>query len=131
MAKVCAAAGCRNVTSVRFCKRCADIHKALSKDKAKKRARASTERYSDKFKSFYASKQWKDLRTAKIKKDPLCEVCLKNGFIREGKDIDHIIEIKDDYSRRLDMTNLQTLCRSCHMAKTSLVRKNRTPSAIE
>jgi 5-methylcytosine-specific restriction protein A len=70
-------------------------------------------------KAFYGSVNWKALRLRKLKKDPLCQICLANGFYKEGLDIDHIVEVTDDYSLRLELSNLQTLCRSCHMKKTN------------
>lgn len=123
--KICASAGCRKTTRKRFCASCQQKADEISKRSAKKRARSSTSRGGDKYKAFYGSPAWKALRERKLKQDPLCEVCKANGFIREGKDIDHVVEIKDDFSLRLDITNLRTNCRSCHMAKTARARKER------
>jgi len=55
---------------------------------------------------------------------------MANGFLRSGQDIDHIVEIKDDYSLRLEMTNLQTLCRSCHAQKTHRERLERQGKSV-
>ncbi|EKZ9011104.1 MULTISPECIES: HNH endonuclease signature motif containing protein [Vibrio harveyi group] len=126
MRKVCASAGCKNVTSSRYCPRCQQQAETTRKENAKKRAKRSAQRYEDKYTSFYKSRKWKELREYKLKKDPLCEECKANGFVRAGHDIDHIVEIKDDFSRRLDITNLRTLCRSCHVTKTIRTRKRRT-----
>lgn len=125
MKKVCASVGCKKVTTSRYCHSCKIQEESRRKENAKSRARSSAKRYDDKYKKFYGSSKWKELRTNKLKKDPLCEDCKSNGFIRAGMDVDHIVEIKDDFSRRLDMTNLKTLCRSCHVAKTSRARRTR------
>jgi 5-methylcytosine-specific restriction protein A len=122
MNKICAQAGCRTITTKRNCIKCQSKFDLKSKEFAKKRARKSTVNMGHSNRQFYGSTEWKALRTRKIKKDPLCQVCLPKGFLSEGKDIDHIIEIKDNYSLRLDITNLQTLCRSCHMYKTNKER---------
>jgi 5-methylcytosine-specific restriction protein A len=125
MNKVCAQAGCKTITKNRNCTKCQTKFNIKSKEYAKKRARKSTRSMPSTNKAFYGSTQWKALRDRKIRKDPLCQLCLPKGFLREGKDIDHIIELKDDYSLRLDITNLQTLCRSCHMYKTNQERLSR------
>ncbi|HCG9221686.1 TPA: HNH endonuclease [Vibrio parahaemolyticus] len=130
MRKVCASAGCRNITTKRHCTSCQAVIDKRSKEYAKKRARKSSARYEDKYKSFYGSPEWRSLRDKKLRKDPLCEDCKDNGFIREGKDVDHVIEIKDDWSLRLDITNLRTLCRSCHMRKTARERTNRRNESV-
>ncbi|KAB0285456.1 HNH endonuclease [Vibrio fortis] len=123
--KVCASAGCRNITTKRFCSQCQIKVDIRDKESAKKRAKKSAKRYDPKYQAFYKSPEWKALRERKIKQEPLCETCKDNGFIREGQDVDHVIEIKDDFSLRLDITNLRTLCRSCHVHKTVKVRKAR------
>jgi 5-methylcytosine-specific restriction protein A len=122
MNKICAQAGCKTITTKRNCITCQTKFDIKSKGFAKKRARKSSSEMMDSSRHFYGSVEWKALRTRKIKKDPLCQICLPKGFLREGKDIDHIIEIKDNYSLRLSITNLQTLCRSCHMYKTNKER---------
>lgn len=125
MRKVCAQAGCKNITTSRNCPKCQAKLDLKAKEHAKTRARKSQVNMSDSHKSFYGSAAWRNLRNKKLKLNPLCEDCLDKGFLNEGKDIDHIVEIKDDWDRRLDLTNLRTLCRSCHMAKTAAVRKQR------
>jgi len=123
--KVCAQAGCKSITNKRNCNKCQTKFNLMSKERAKKRARKSTSFMTKTNKAFYGSAQWKALRERKIRKDPLCQICLTKGFLNEGKDIDHIVEIKDDYSLRQEITNLQTLCRSCHMYKTNQERIKR------
>jgi 5-methylcytosine-specific restriction protein A len=123
--KVCASVGCRSITTKRYCPSCERAVELKAKEHAKTRARKSKVNMTDKNKTFYGSKEWRNLRDKKLRKDPLCEDCKDNGFLREGKDVDHVVEIKDDYSRRLDITNLRTLCRSCHMHKTHKVRRDR------
>lgn len=125
MNKVCAQAGCKTITKQRNCSECQRIVDLRSKKFAKKRAIKSYKSMNKSSRVFYGTAAWKSLRDRKLKKDPLCQVCLSNGFLKDGHDIDHIIEIKDDYSLRLDINNLQTLCRSCHMHKTHKERNLR------
>jgi 5-methylcytosine-specific restriction endonuclease McrA len=45
--------------------------------------------------------------------------------MRKGDVVDHIIELRDDFSKRLDVNNLQTLCYSCHNKKTKIEKAKR------
>lgn len=73
------------------------------------------ENYHDKFGVFYASKAWQDLRNRKFyDADGLCEMCRKDGVIREGKEVHHIVPIEDDWTKRLDYDNLILLCPTHH-----------------
>ena len=44
--------------------------------------------------------------------------CLKRGVTKAFDEVDHIIPLSVDRSKRLDIDNLQCLCRSCHKRKT-------------
>ena len=71
--------------------------------------------YHEKYAEFYNSAEWKKLRNQKFyDADGLCELCRKNGIIREGKEVHHIIEISQDWSKRLDFDNLILLCPEHH-----------------
>lgn len=69
-------------------------------------------------KSFYNSKDWKDVRELRILMDKgLCQACGK-----PGNEVDHIIELTpeniNDEMIALNLDNLQTLCHKCHRIKT-------------
>lgn len=71
--------------------------------------------YHLRYASFYNSAEWKALRQAKFDlADGLCEMCKKEGVVRAGKEVHHIIPIEDDWSKRLDFDNLIALCKDCH-----------------
>ena len=71
--------------------------------------------YHLRYASFYNSAEWKALRQAKFDlANGLCEMCLAEGVIREGKEVHHIIEISQDWSKRLDFDNLILLCPEHH-----------------
>lgn len=71
--------------------------------------------YHLRYASFYNSKEWHELRMAKwVSANGLCEMCRKEGVIREGKEVHHIIEISQDWSKRLDFDNLILLCPEHH-----------------
>ena len=73
---------------------------------------------------FYSSKAWRSLRRYKAQISPLCEECERKGLVEPGREVDHRIAIKDG-GQRLDINNLQNLCRSCHARKSSLEGKKR------
>lgn len=56
---------------------------------------------------------WERLRKMHLNEHPFCAKCLP-AVARLGKIVDHIVPIAVDPSRRLDQTNLQTLCKTHH-----------------
>lgn len=80
---------------------------------------------------FYQSKQWRNLRARHIKKQPLCQHCLRRHSVKEADVVDHIIELEDNYELRLDPRNLQSLCHSCHNQKSAEQRKLRCNGTAE
>lgn len=70
---------------------------------------------------FYKSKKWQKTRAYVWSRDKgLCQRCKKNGIIRAGDTVHHIIAISpetiSDESIALNPENLETLCRDCHAA---------------
>ena len=64
---------------------------------------------------FYKSKEWKKIRAYVFGlSHGLCDQCRIRGIITVGNVVHHIIEIKKDWSKRLDIDNLICLCNSCH-----------------
>lgn len=59
-------------------------------------------------------KEWSKLRFRFLHHNPTCCVC---GA--PGKHVDHIVSVRDAPDRRLDPTNLRTLCHSCHSRRTA------------
>lgn len=71
--------------------------------------------YHLRYASFYNSAEWKVLRQAKFDlADGLCEMCKKEGIVRAGKEVHHIVSIQDDWSKRFDYDNLILLCPEHH-----------------
>ena len=66
------------------------------------------------------SKRWRELRTAKLNVNPLCEVCLSKGLYVSASEIHHITPCEtahtDAEMERLmfSWSNLQSLCHACH-----------------
>ena len=76
----------------------------------------------------YNSREWHELRTAKLRANPLCERCVAegkaagvpDGYITSATCVHHRTPIETaktkDEMRRLafDWNNLMSLCKSCH-----------------
>lgn len=61
---------------------------------------------------------WRKLRRVKLDRDPLCQHCLERDRTEAATEVDHITPIEDG-GARLDLANLQSLCKSCHSKKTA------------
>ena len=62
--------------------------------------------------------QWKKLRQWHIENEPLCRHCRERGITRAAEEVDHIESVNSRPDLRLEPSNLQSLCRSCHVRKT-------------
>lgn len=96
-----------------ICEQCQDKqkdrHKAYDKFKRDKTSAA-----------FYHSKEWKIVRKqALIRDNNLCVKCLQQQKIKTADMVDHIIPISEEWRLRLTLSNLQSLCNSCHNQKTA------------
>ena len=65
-------------------------------------------------KAFYHTRAWLKLRLIKLAETPYCEDCHERGELVAASHVHHVVEIKDDWSRRLDIDNLRSLCHRCH-----------------
>jgi 5-methylcytosine-specific restriction endonuclease McrA len=72
---------------------------------------------------FYNRAAWKRCRLAKLAKDPLCERCRIRGLAVAAQHVHHRIDLKDEWSLRYDLANLESLCQPCHSAET--IRRQR------
>lgn len=64
---------------------------------------------------FYKSKAWIGARkNALIRDDYLCVSCLNTGLYTTAQLVHHKVEVRDDFEKRLDPENLESLCESCH-----------------
>ncbi|MBG9633138.1 HNH endonuclease [Bacillus thuringiensis] len=110
--KPCTSPMCTALTRDKYCSK----HQDKVQDSA---------RHYDKYirnkssRSFYNSRLWKDMRELMFRRDHgLCVQCRSKDIIQIGDVVDHIIPIRVDWSKRLEPTNLQTLCHACHNKKT-------------
>jgi 5-methylcytosine-specific restriction endonuclease McrA len=68
----------------------------------------------EKWKHFYNSSQWHDLRLVVLSEDPICKICQREY----ATEVDHIIPFALNSSLRLAHENLQGLCSTYHKRKT-------------
>lgn len=61
--------------------------------------------------SFYDSPEWQKARLTQLARFPFCE---HKGCTERAKHVDHVITVKAAPYRRLDPTNLQSLCETHH-----------------
>ncbi|EPC2274174.1 HNH endonuclease [Listeria innocua] len=68
-------------------------------------------RVRDRIDQFYSRKRWSSVRKLILKRDLyLCQQCNQ----REGNIVHHIIPLRDDMIKAYDLSNLETVCTSCH-----------------
>lgn len=121
--KMCSHAGCKTLIAyhLTYC----DKHLLLHKKQKKSDTYQERKRKGGKYFRFYHSKEWtKASRLYKIK-NPCCEDCLDEGIVRKADVTDHVIELRDDWSKRLDETNFRSRCHYHHNKKTREVRERR------
>lgn len=104
----CSQPGCPELTDGQYCAR----HR---KEDYKKYNRFKRDEFS---KWFYNSPEWQRLRKQKLRLNPLCEHCEREGKVRPATVVDHIVPIKEG-GIALDINNLQSLCKPCHDSKTA------------
>lgn len=67
--------------------------------------------------------QWQKIRLQVIERDNHCCVeCKRQGRITKGRDVDHIVPVAAGGSFT-DLSNLQFLCKECHITKTQQDRR--------
>lgn len=116
--KPCAYPGCSELVSGQAY--CEKHGKKVEKQRHERYDRFQRDKKAAKF---YSSVRWQKMRNRKLKHDPLCEHCLGNNQVTPATEVDHVIPVEVDWSRRLDWNNLQSLCHSCHMKKTAEDKK--------
>lgn len=122
--KQCNHAGCKTLVNfnIEHCKK----HKIVYKERKNKSDSYEyrKEKYG-RYHRFYKTNRWERLSRLHRLKNPLCEECKKLGIIRAVDVADHIIEIRDDWSKRYDESNIQSLCHACHNRKTRTEEEKR------
>ena len=106
------------------CSKCVSYY--VSKRKEQYKMYDATKR-DKKAASFYCSKEWLTLRPVIFSKTNYIDIYLyyTKGIISQADTIHHIVEIKEDWSRRLDITNLIPLTEKSHRTIHKLYNSNK------
>ena len=96
-------------------------HIRLLKDAPKSRQHTNRKYISsNKWRKYYGTKVWRDLREQKLQEQPLCEICLRNDKITPATQVHHIVPFgqgEDEQERWelfLNYDNLMSICKHCH-----------------
>ena len=106
---LCKQSGCTNTVSKpnAYCQK----HRHLEQHEA-----CIKEENEQKRKKFYNSKAWQRMRQRVLAdQDHVCNAC-KDALATE---VHHKVSLSVDWSRRLDKTNLEALCKACHAKMTA------------
>lgn len=120
----CNKVGCNKLTDSGYCDEHTKVIKRQRFERDKELKKNRDKRY-DKFKrnkqskSFYDSDGWRAVRQLALRRDRnLCVLCFNHKRMVKADVVDHIIPIQVDWSKRLLLNNLQSLCHACHNRKT-------------
>ncbi|WVT91018.1 HNH endonuclease [Enterococcus durans] len=121
--KQCNHAGCKVLVDYRqkYCEKHKPTTKQTNADRYEHRKRTG-----GKYFKFYHSKEWKKASQLYKLNHPCCEDCLEEGIIRKTDVTDHVIELRDDWSKRLDESNYRSRCHYHHNLKTRQEKAKRT-----
>ena len=111
----CRHRGCGALSTTPYCSK----HK-VSIDACRYRGSASSRGYDS---------AWQRIRKQALIRDHyLCVMCLAEQPSRAtpAQDVDHVLSIEVAPELRLDLDNLQSLCRPCHRIKTQHDRSHRS-----
>ncbi|WP_083300751.1 HNH endonuclease [Jeongeupia sp. USM3] len=103
----CKQPGCRALTDDGWC----DAHRP-----------APHARYDDRRGSAASrgyNSRWRKARETFLCRHPLCAECERQDRVTAAEVVDHIIPHRGDQALFWDTSNWQSLCRSCHSAKTA------------
>jgi 5-methylcytosine-specific restriction protein A len=65
---------------------------------------------------------WRRLRLWHLARHPLCAHCERDGRVTAATDVHHVEKLAANPRRRLDPSNLQSLCDACHKRETAAGR---------
>ena len=108
----CKTPSCPHATRATYCVDCAATGKGTATGKVRdERASPSVRGYD---------RAWQRLRLWYLRRHPLCEECRRADKVVPAEQVHHVVAFKGkDDPLRLDPTNLEALCVSCHNRKTS------------
>lgn len=113
--KKCNKAGCRE-----YIERHMSYCEQHQNDKASDSYNRDRYKHNKEYVNFYSSSKWRKLRKRALIRDEYCCVsCKREGIIQVGEVADHILPTEFFWDKRLDINNIQVLCKACHNKKTA------------
>jgi len=106
---------------LKYCDECVEKHNGESQKAYDNR------RKCDIYHAFYQTKEWKSTRDAVLNKYnyiDLYELHINKKIVRANT-VHHIIEVREDYDKRLDMDNLFPCSSRTHNKIEKMYRRNR------
>ena len=102
--------------SLKVCEECqAKIDLRSKKVNKEIYKRYKSKRTDIKEQRFYSNRDWIFTRETVRKRDKyLCKLCESNNKISYVDTVHHIVELKEDWSKRTNLDNLICLCNRCH-----------------
>lgn len=73
---------------------------------------------------WYSTVAWKRLRKKQLSIQPLCKFCLEKDIITPADTVDHIKPHKGNMKLFFDISNLQSLDKSCHSSRKQRMEKS-------
>ena len=78
---------------------------------------------------FYGRAAWKRLRVMALNRDHwLCQECLRQGRLRQAREVHHLKPLEDYPELGLVLSNLESLCHDCHEDTKSREGRKETPA---
>ena len=108
--KICAAGACQEKTLTKYCKFHSQYEKAVKRQYERQRPSAHQRGYTLK---------WQRYSRYRLKKWPLCEICLSKGRTTSAILTDHITPHKGNMDLFWNPANHQSACARCHNQKTA------------
>ncbi len=112
--KICSGSGCNKLIDKKE-KRCSECESKRTTEKREYNRKYDYHNREEKIKRFYHSSSWKNVRRYVLIRDNyLCQHCLRENVITSAELVHHIVEVKEDFSKRLDPDNCISVCKPCH-----------------
>ena len=124
--KYCARSGCNNLIDMgeRYCSK----HKQTNAERNREYDRTQRNKEA---KAFYNSTAWKKTRNAVLTRDNFIDVYLyvKENRIVPATLVHHIVELREDWSKRCTMSNLISVSEETHERTIKTAYKNEETKA--
>ena len=79
----------------------------------------------------YTTRRWQRLRREKLRVNPFCELCLKQGRLTVAVVVDHVVAIKAGGEVYPALDGLMSCCTPCHNRKTRVVEQLGQPLKVK